>query len=141
MVFALDARLEADTFALGESSLSVLRVLDDVRYAWLVLVPKREESSEWFELAAVDRSALFEETMRVAQALRDAFQPTKINLGQLGNVVRQLHVHVVARRADDPAWPGPVWGHSARTPYTSAQRALFVAQLKRGALSKSFDLP
>jgi diadenosine tetraphosphate (Ap4A) HIT family hydrolase len=137
-MFALDARLEADTFALGESALCALRVFDDSRYAWLVLVPRRPNSCEWFELTSDEQAALFRETMLAAQALRDSFDITKVNIGQLGNVVRQLHVHVVARRDGDPAWPGPVWGHSPRVAYPDDERERLRERLRNSALSAAF---
>jgi diadenosine tetraphosphate (Ap4A) HIT family hydrolase len=138
-MFALDPRLESDTFALAESTLSMLRALDDARYAWLVLIPKRADSVEWFDLPAPEQAALFEETMLVARTIRASFQATKVNIGQLGNVVRQLHVHVVARHEGDAAWPAPVWGHSPRMPYAADERLAFRARLESSSLSEMFS--
>lgn len=115
--FVLDGRLANDTQILGESSLSMLLLMNERRYPWLILVPKRPNLSEIYELSFADRVKLLDESCIVAQTLSATFAATKINTGALGNIVRQLHVHHVARFVDDPAWPGPVWGHSAREPY------------------------
>lgn len=116
-VFVLDARLANDTQVLGESSLSLLLLMNERRYPWLILVPKRPSLSEIYELSYADRNLLIDESCVVAKTLSTTFAATKINTAALGNIVRQLHLHHVARFADDPAWPGPVWGHSAREPY------------------------
>jgi diadenosine tetraphosphate (Ap4A) HIT family hydrolase len=138
-MFQLDPHLAADTFPVAESSLSLLSALDDARYPWLVLIPKRANACEWFDLEPDDQRTLFGEAMVTAQALGVRFSPTKLNLGQLGNIVRQLHVHIVARREGDPAWPGPVWGHSPRVPYAPRERADFLARLKGADLEAHFS--
>jgi diadenosine tetraphosphate (Ap4A) HIT family hydrolase len=115
--FVLDPRLAADTVELGQSDLSLLLLMNERRYPWLILVPRRAGLSELFELAPGERAELMEESCAVAEALARTFAADKINVGALGNIVRQLHVHHVARRVGDPAWPGPVWGHSPRQAY------------------------
>lgn len=128
--FELDARLRADTIALGESALSLLLLMNERRYPWLILVPKRAGLSELFELTENERALLVEESAAVARSLSEGFKADKINVGALGNVVRQLHVHHVARYVGDPAWPGPVWGHSPREPYESSALASVRATLE-----------
>ena len=108
--FALDAKLEADTFELTTLRLCVARLMNDRRFPWVILVPARPQASEIIDLDAADRGLLMEEIALVSTVMRDLFQPAKLNVGALGNVVAQLHVHVVARMASDAAWPGPVWG-------------------------------
>jgi diadenosine tetraphosphate (Ap4A) HIT family hydrolase len=137
--FALDPRLAADTVPLGSSSLCLLLLMNEQRYPWLVLVPKRSGLSELFELTPADRVELIEESCAVAEALARTFRADKINVGALGNVVRQLHVHHVARRIGDPAWPGPVWGHSPREPYAPAALQEALRQL-REALGARFAI-
>lgn len=108
--FALDPKLAADTVDIVALPLCVARLMNDRRFPWVVLVPARPNLSEIVDLEAADRARLIEEIALVSAALRELFQPTKLNVGALGNVVAQLHVHVVARFASDDAWPGPVWG-------------------------------
>jgi diadenosine tetraphosphate (Ap4A) HIT family hydrolase len=108
--FALDPRLAADSLLVAEGPLSQLRLMDDARFAWLVLVPRVADASEWVDLDAEGQHLLLAEVGRAAQLLRATGACHKLNIGALGNVVRQLHVHVVARNEGDAAWPGPVWG-------------------------------
>ena len=116
MSFALNSRLAADTILVGELPLSQLRLMDDQRFLWLVLVPRKADVCEIIDLDARERGALMEEIADVSTFLR-ARGAEKINIGALGNIVRQLHVHVVARVVGDEAWPGPVWGAGEAVPY------------------------
>ena len=115
--FSLDARLEADSEPLVWLGLCELRIMDDTRWPWLMLVPLRPQIEEIHELTPLDQAMLTFEITMVTQALKRATGCTKINTGALGNIVRQLHIHVVARFEGDPGWPGPVWGHGPREPY------------------------
>jgi diadenosine tetraphosphate (Ap4A) HIT family hydrolase len=115
--FELDRRLESDSEPLLWLGLCELRLMNDSRWPWLILVPQRPDIEELHELTPLDQAMLTFETNLVAQALKQVTGCTKINTGALGNVVRQLHVHIVARSEGDDAWPGPVWGHGAREPY------------------------
>lgn len=115
--FVLDPRLEEVGHPLGEFPLSRVFLFDDARFPWLMLVPRRKDIAEILDLSEADRRQLFDETLRAAEALRAVARPDKLNIGALGNIVRQLHVHVIGRFASDPAWPGPVWGHGERMPY------------------------
>ena len=92
-------------------------LFNDFRYPWLILVPKKPGLKEIDDLSRDDRILLAEDTYVAARVIRELYSPLKLNIGSLGNVVRQLHVHVVGRSECDPAWPGPVWGHSPREPY------------------------
>lgn len=116
-MFTLDPRLEQDTVAVTDLLLSRVLLMRDARYPWLILVPAKQGLSEFDELEPADRARLFDEIADCARALRILYDPEKINVGALGNIVRQLHIHVVARRTDDPAWPGPVWGYGDAVPY------------------------
>ena len=108
--FRLDDRLARDSALVMRLGLCELRLQNDSRWPWLVLVPQRGGASELFDLTPLDQAVLTFETNLVASALKDVTGATKINVGALGNIVRQLHVHVVARHGGDAAWPGPVWG-------------------------------
>ena len=116
--FALDSRLAADTHPLARFALSDLRVMDDSHYPWLILIPRVPAARDLIDLDAQQRHQLSEEIDCSARLLRDAFRPDKLNVAALGNVVAQLHVHVVARFEKDPAWPAPVWGKIEPRPYT-----------------------
>lgn len=118
--FELDARLAADTRPVARLPLCDLRLMDDARHAWLVLVPRRAGMVEIADLSADEQAMLWQEVNLAGRALRAVAPCDKLNLGVLGNIVRQLHVHVVARREGDPAWPGPVWGHGTAQAYTEA---------------------
>lgn len=107
--FALHDRLEADTLAVLDLPLCRVRLMRDANYAWLVLIPRRAEM-EIVDLAAEDQQQLMIEIAKTSAVLRAAVPCDKLNVAALGNVVAQLHVHVIARRHDDPAWPKPVWG-------------------------------
>lgn len=115
--FVLDPRLRADTLPVGDLALCHVLLMDDSRFPWLVLVPRRPDASELTDLAEADAAALMGEVRLATGVMLDLARPDKVNVGALGNVVAQLHVHVVGRFLSDPAWPGPVWGHGARLPY------------------------
>lgn len=129
-MFALDARLAADTLPVGDLPLCRVLLMRDRRYAWLVLVPRRDGLVEVADLPEGDRAALWREVDTAASALRAVAPCDKLNLGALGNIVRQLHVHVVARVEGDAAWPGPVWGHGAAEPYAEGEAERRVAALQ-----------
>jgi diadenosine tetraphosphate (Ap4A) HIT family hydrolase len=111
--FGINPRLAADSVFIADGPLSQVRLIDDTRFPWLVLVPRVADASEWIDLDGGQQRLLLAELNQVSQLLRAEPGVEKLNIGALGNVVRQLHVHVVGRHAGDPAWPGPVWGSGA----------------------------
>ena len=117
-VFDLDPRLAGDTVVVGELPLCRVLLMRDARYAWLVLVPRRAGLVEIADLSADERATLWREVDVAADALRATAPCDKLNIGALGNIVRQLHVHVVARVEGDAAWPGPVWGFGKAEEYS-----------------------
>ncbi len=130
MIFALDPRLAADTLFVSDLALSRLLLMNDARYPWLILVPRRENLREIVDLDAADRATLIEEIALVSRFVQSLPDVDKINVGALGNVVAQLHVHVVGRAAGDPAWPGPVWGAGAAERYAPERAAALIAQAR-----------
>ncbi len=108
--FVLDERLAADTISLGVIDDIDIRLMNDARYWWLVLVPQIGDAVEWQDLPSPSRDNLFNATMHAADVLRELTQADKMNIGALGNMVKQLHVHVIARYEGDAAWPSAVWG-------------------------------
>jgi len=120
-VFVLDSRLQQDSLVLGEFSLCQLLLGKDANYPWFILVPKRAGVSELFELDAAEQQQLWQETTLLAEALKASYGADKMNVATLGNVVSQLHMHVIVRQRDDAAWPAPVWGKCAPVGYTDDQ--------------------
>jgi diadenosine tetraphosphate (Ap4A) HIT family hydrolase len=131
MSFGLDPKLAADTLSVGDLPLSRVLLMNDARYDWLILVPRRAGLVELTDLAQEERATLMEEIAAASAALRAGPDVAKINVGALGNIVRQLHVHVVARRLDDFAWPGPVWGVGAARPYAAEDAVRKLVGLRR----------
>ena len=129
--FTLDPRLERDTLALGDLPLSRVLLMNDANYPWLILVPRRPNLVELIDLDDSGQATLMIEIARAARALKDITACDKLNVAALGNTVRQLHVHVIARRKDDPAGARPVWGAVPARPYTAAERARLSAELGR----------
>lgn len=127
--FSLHERLQADTISLGRLALSRLLLMNDATYPWLILVPERPDVREIIELAAADRVTLMDEITAVSQALTAMLRPDKLNVAAIGNLVPQLHIHVVARFRSDPAWPAPVWGRTPPRPYSPAAAAEMSTQL------------
>ncbi|OJF93963.1 diadenosine tetraphosphate hydrolase [Pararhizobium antarcticum] len=127
--FDLDERLARDSLLVAPIGLCQLRLLNDRRWPWLVLVPQRDGISEVFDLTPLDQVMLSFETNLVATALKKVTGATKINIGALGNIVRQLHVHVIARNEGDANWPGPVWGYGTAEPWQTADREKLAAQI------------
>jgi diadenosine tetraphosphate (Ap4A) HIT family hydrolase len=124
--FTLDSRLAADTLPIGDLSLCSALLLDDARFPWFVLVPRRANLTEVTDLSDEDAAALMDEMRVATRVMLELAKPDKVNVAALGNVVPQLHVHVVGRFLSDPAWPGPVWGHGTRAPYPDHAAAALV---------------
>src|SRR5258708_3753625 len=131
--FATDPRIAADSTFLIPLELSDLRLMNDARYPWLLLVP-RVTATEIIDLDPGDRTRLLDEIAEVSAALREATGCDKLNVAALGNVVRQLHVHIVARFTTDAAWPKPVWGLGEAVAYQPAERDKLIAKILAAAL-------
>jgi len=120
-MFSLHPRLDADTIALGDFPLCRCLLMNDAQYPWIILVPRRADLREVHELSEADQAQLLRESSWVSQRLAAQLGATKMNVANLGNVVAQLHWHIIARFDDDPAWPGPVWGKLPATPYSDEE--------------------
>lgn len=107
----LDPRLAADTLALGESELNRVLLARDARWPWILLVPRRSNVFELHDLTETDLGTLFGEVAIASEVMKRETGCEKVNVAAIGNIVRQLHVHIVARDQADPAWPGTIWGH------------------------------
>ncbi len=124
--FVLDKRISSTSLHALDLPISRVLVMDDARYPWLILVPRRPNLTEMFELEPTDRVLLTEELTMAASQLKALTKCHKINVANLGNVVPQLHIHVIARNVGDPAWPGPVWGKGEAVAYEPAALEHFV---------------
>ena len=131
MNFALDERLARDTFLVGDFPLCRALLMNDARWPWLILVPIREGIVELADLDEADRAALLGEAAEAADFLKGHMGAEKINIGALGNVISQFHLHVVARFVGDPAWPGPIWGHGVATPYDEANAPALIEAARK----------
>ncbi|CAE6904160.1 HIT domain protein [Pseudomonas sp. THAF187a] len=129
-MFTLDSRLQQDCLLVGDFPLCRLLLMNDASYPWFILVPRREEVSEIFQLDGADQRQLWQETSLLAETLKDTFAADKMNVATLGNVVSQLHMHVIVRRRDDAAWPAPVWGRQPARPYEDAQIRQIIDKLR-----------
>lgn len=128
--FSLDPRLATDTIVLADWPLCRVCLMNDSRFAWLILVPRRRDVIDIDQLTPADQTTLWSEVTRAMTVLRATVPLDKLNVGALGNIVRQLHVHIVARSETDAAWPGPVWGAGSAKPYDGAALEALCLRLK-----------
>jgi diadenosine tetraphosphate (Ap4A) HIT family hydrolase len=131
-IWSLHRQLEADTVFVGDLPLSRVVAMTDANYPWLLLVPRRIGASELADLDVTGQGQLMAEITQVSRALKTVAPCDKLNVAALGNIVPQLHVHVIARRTGDPAWPRPVWGVAPPLPYVPEALARFTSALRQG---------
>ncbi len=129
--FVIDERLLAESFELGELDLCSVHIVDDRRFAWVLLVPRQKGLRELYELSRGQRALLMEEIAQVSEALEGVSGCDKINVAALGNQVAQLHIHIIARNEGDAAWPDPVWGKGVRDPYKRDEKNAIMGDLAR----------
>ncbi|MAB12317.1 HIT family protein [Parvibaculum sp.] len=130
MPFTLHERLAADTLPVVDLDLCRVLLMKDRRYPWLILVPRREGLRDFDEVRPEDKHAFYEEIERVSEILREETAAEKMNVAALGNMVPQLHVHIIARFAHDAAWPGPVWGVGEAEPYGPGEAEALLGRLR-----------
>ena len=129
--WSLHPQLEKDTIDIGDLPLSRVLVIRDANYPWLLLVPRRPDAVEIIDLDEVEQAQLMTEISRAARALKEVTKCDKLNIAALGNVVPQLHVHLIARRKADVAWPRPVWGVATPLPHDAEEVQSFISALRR----------
>ena len=129
--WTLHPQLARDTVNLGDLPLCRVVVIQDANYPWLLLVPRRLDVVEILDLDEVEQAQLMTETTRVARALREITECDKLNIAMLGNVVPQLHVHIVARRTTDAAWPRPVWGAVPPVDHHPEELKMFISEIRK----------
>lgn len=130
-MYSLHPQLVNDGIWVGDFELSTLLLINDMQYPWFVLVPRREDVTEIFQLDQADRQQFLKESCALAEALKDAFSAHKVNIAALGNMVSQLHVHHIVRYRHDAAWPAPVWGKFPAVAYNKEQLNECIQRLKR----------
>lgn len=128
--FTLHPQLAADTYNVGDWPLSRVLLMNDAQFPWLILVPRREALREIYELSLADQQQLLRESSTLGSVLMATFPGDKLNIGALGNLVPQLHLHHIVRHVGDPAWPAPVWGRQVPQPYTETAREQRLAMLR-----------
>jgi len=129
--WSLHPQLARDTAPVGDLALARVLAMNDANYPWVILVPRRAEIVEIIDLDEAERGQLMAEITQVSAALKELTGCDKLNVAAIGNVVPQLHVHVVARRTSDAVWPKPVWGAVPARPYAADELDAFVAALRR----------
>ncbi len=129
MAFELHPQIAADSVPVLDLDLCAVRLMDVAALPWLLLIPRRADLREIIDLSEPDQATLWKEIAITSAVLKTAVHPTKLNIAALGNVVPQLHVHVIARFDNDAAWPKPVWGNLPMTPYTSEGRDAIAQKL------------
>jgi diadenosine tetraphosphate (Ap4A) HIT family hydrolase len=129
-MFKLHERLAADTVLVRPLTLCQVLCMDNRVWPWLILVPARLDVTELHHLEPADRTRLMEEIAEVSQVMERLFKPDKLNVAAIGSIVPQLHVHIVARRRDDPAWPNPVWGSGIAERYPAGELDALVERLR-----------
>ena len=139
-MFELHPRLAEDSVVIGEFTLSLLLISKDANYPWCILVPKREDVFEIHHLDEADQLQLMRESCRLSEVMTSLFDAHKMNVAALGNVVRQLHVHHIARFTDDAAWPQPIWGKVPFKAYEAEALAALVKSLQNALVGEGFKL-
>lgn len=130
--FSLHPQLAADSHAILATAHSELRLSDDGRYLWLLLIPRYADLREWHDLPSDTATAVFNEVTAIARWAEQYAAADKMNIAALGNQVPQLHIHIIARHIADPAWPRPIWGVGAADPYISSRRAEVISACRAG---------
>ena len=139
-MFTLHPRLADDAVVIGRFDLSLLLLSKDANYPWCILVPEREDVFEIHHLSEDEQMQLMRESCRLAEVMTSLFDAHKMNVAALGNVVRQLHLHHIARFVDDAAWPQPIWGKVAMKNYTAEQLADRIQRLQNALVGEGFSL-
>ena len=130
-MFCLDSRLKNDTINIGKLQLSQVLLMNDSRYPWIILVPELDNVYEWTDLSKENQGTLHDESILIQNALKGLYGGQSLNIGKLGNIVSQFHLHHIVRFENDPAWPGPVWGHSSAVNYSPQELESRISEIKQ----------
>jgi len=126
---SLHPRIEADTLPVCTTASAHIRLMNDSRWPWLILLPLQDGIEELHDLTHAQRDLFMADVNQVSRVLQVVTRCKSVNVAMLGNVVSQLHCHVVARDENDPNWPAPVWGYGSATPYENDQQAELVSTI------------
>ena len=132
-MFTLHPQLAKDCHVIGQFPLCKLLLMNDANYPWFILVPMQAGIREIYELSAADQQQFLQESSELGKGLMQVFSGDKLNIGALGNVVPQLHIHVIGRQHEDYCWPGVVWGRPEKTPYTQEAINHIIAKVKNSS--------
>jgi len=141
MTFELHPQLAKDSFHLADLKLCQLRLINDQRFYWLLLVPKIANAKELTDLNPADHQQLWQEAYSLSQVIKPLKQADKLNIATLGNLVPQLHLHLIARFTHDTAWPNPVWGSGTAEPYSMASVKSIAEELQSACITNNCQLP
>ena len=139
-MFELHPRLAQDSIIIGEFDLSLLLLSRDANYPWCILVPKREDVFEIHHLDEQEQLQLIRESCRLSEVMTSLFDADKMNVAALGNVVRQLHIHHIARFTDDAAWPQPIWGKIQAKEYSEEELTERIKRLQNALVGEGFQV-
>jgi len=139
-MFELHPRLAQDSVVIGRFPLSLLLLSRDANYPWCILVPEREEVFEIHHLSEEDQLQLIRESCRLSEVMTSLFDAHKMNVAALGNIVRQLHLHHIARFVEDPAWPQPIWGKTPEIDYSPDQLGERIKRLQNALVGEDFEV-
>lgn len=128
--FVLHAQLEQDSFHVGQFELCELRLINDSQYPWCLLIPKRADIQEVYQLSQTEQAKLWQESAILSRNIQTLFKGDKLNIAAIGNMVPQLHLHHIVRYKTDPSWPKPVWGQLPLKPYSQKEKQARIALLK-----------
>jgi len=128
--FKLDQRLQSDCFFIDNINLSQLLLMNDSNYPWLILVPQKNNITELTDLSFIDQTTLLQEINLISKIIKDIFIIDKLNIATLGNVVSQLHIHIIGRKKDDASFPKPIWGNSKIRPYNIEESTKIIQNFK-----------
>lgn len=139
-MFNLHPTLSADTFVVGDFPLSRCLLMNNARYVWLILVPRLNDLREVHELSEANQQQLLRESSWVSQQLATTFKADKMNVANLGNVVAQLHWHIIVRHKNDDDWPAPIWGRQPSIAYTEHDAQQRLNQLRQALTNSTIPL-
>ena len=129
--WALDERLLSDTFRIGSLNVCDVLLMDDARWPWLILVPRIDGATEWHDLFTDQRQDIDMEVSYLSGLMKQVTECEKVNIASLGNIVRQLHIHIIARGPGDANWPGPVWGFEQKRPYEQGAAEMLIDNFRQ----------
>jgi diadenosine tetraphosphate (Ap4A) HIT family hydrolase len=129
-MFALHSQLKSDTHFICDLPLSSALLMNDANYLWLILVPRKPDLIELIDLSFAEQTQVLQEINSVAKILKKEFNAEKLNIAALGNVVSQLHIHVIGRKKNDATFPKPVWGNAPAKPYATKEAEALIQKLK-----------